>query len=139
MAVKAHRLGPGTLHFGDTGTPTEFSSQTTNMRLSPSVNEEDPIPVLSGEEVDGDDSVDWVVAGSLLQSFDKAGLIHWCYENRLQKVPFEFVPSNEESDYGWRGVAKIVPLEVGGDVKTKNTTDFEFKCIGEPETFDIPA
>lgn len=139
MAVKAHRLGPGTLHFGATGTETEFSGQTTNMRLSPSVNEEDAIPVLSGEELAGDDSVDWVVAGTLLQSFDREGLIYWCYENRLTEVPFEFVPNNVESDYGWRGTVKVVPLEVGGDVKTKNTTDFEFRCIGEPETFDIPA
>lgn len=139
MAVKAHRLGPGTLHFGETGTDTEFSGQATNIRLSPSVNEEDTVPVLSGEELAGDDTVDWVVAGSLLQSFDKDGLIHWCYENRLQEISFEFIPSTVDSDYGWRGVAKIVPLEVGGDVKTKNTTDFEFRCIGEPETFDIPA
>lgn len=139
MAVKAHRLGPGSLRFGDTGTSTEFSSQTTNMRLSPSVNEEDAIPVLSGEELAGDDTVDWVVAGTLLQSFDRDGLIHWCYENRLKEVPFEFIPNNDESDYGWRGTVKVVPLEVGGDVKTKNTTDFEFRCIGEPETFDVPA
>lgn len=137
MAVKAHRLGPGSLRFGETGMATEFSSQTTNMKLSPSLEEEDTIPVLSGEELEGDDTVEWVVAGSLLQSFDKAGLIHWCYENRLKVVPFEFIPNNEESDYGWRGRAKVVPLEVGGDVKTKNTTDFEFRCIGEPETFDL--
>lgn len=137
MPAKSHRLGPGTLSFGETGTPTDFSAQSTNTKLSPSVNEEDNITVLSGEEIAGDDTIDWTISGTLLQSYDRAGLIHWCYENRLKTVPFEFIPNNEESDYGWRGTVKVVPLEVGGDVKAKNTTDYEFKVIGEPVTFDV--
>lgn len=137
MPAKSHRLGPGTLSFGETGTPTDFSAQSTNTKLSPEVNEEDAVTVLSGEEIDGDDTIDWKLSGTLLQSYDRAGLIHWCYENRLKKVPFEFIPNNEESDYGWRGTVKVVPLEVGGDVKAKNTTDYEFKVIGEPTTFDV--
>lgn len=139
MTAKAHRTGPGTLTFGETGTPTDFSAQCTNVRLSPSVNEEDNITVLSGEEIPGDDTIDWTIAGTLNQSFDKAGLLFYCYENRLTTVPFKFVPNNDLAEYGWEGTAKIVPLEVGGDVKTKNTSDFEFKCIGEPTTYDIPA
>jgi hypothetical protein len=138
MTVTAHRLGPGTLKFGETGTLMEFSAQITNGRISPSLEEEDTITVLNGEELDGDDTISWVVAGTLLQSYDKAGIIHWAFTNRLAKLPFEFVPNTEFSDYGWRGTAKIVPLEAGGDVKTRNTSDFEFKIIGEPETYDIP-
>lgn len=139
MPAKSHALGPGRLRLGDTGTPVEFAAQATNTRLSPSVNEEDPVPVLSGEEVSGADSIDWVLAGTLLQSYDREGLIFWCYENRLTEVPFEFVPNEALADYGWRGTVKVVPLEVGGDVKAKNTSDFEFKCIGEPVTFDLEA
>jgi hypothetical protein len=138
MAVKAHRLGPGTLKFGETGTTTEFAAQSTNVRLSPSVNEEDAIPVFSGEELDGDDTVSWVIAGTLLQSFDKAGLLYWANTNALTVVPFDFVPSLEQSEFGVRGDAKIVPLEIGGDVKTRNTSDYEFKVIGAPEFYDIP-
>jgi hypothetical protein len=139
MAPKAHRLGPGSLKFGETGTPMEFAAQLTNARISPSINEEDAIDVLSGETIDGDDTIDWVVAGTLHQSFDKAGLVYWCFENRLTVVPFDFVPNTDEADYGWRGNCKIVPIDAGGDVKTKNTSDFEFKVIGEPTTYDIPA
>lgn len=137
MAVTAHRLGPGSLKLGETGTPTDFSAQATNTRLSPSVDEEDNIPVLSGEEVAGDDTTSWVLAGTLLQSYDIAGLIYWCFENRGKTVPFEFVPSTADAEYGWRGNVKVVPLEVGGDVKTRNTSDFEMKVIGEPTTYDI--
>ncbi|MHA7293695.1 hypothetical protein [Arthrobacter sp. HLT1-21] len=139
MAVKAHRLGPGVLEFGELGTLTQFGSQTTATKLTPSLEEEDSIPVLSGETLDGDDTLTWTLSGTLLQSYDKAGLLHWAYENRLTVLPFKFTPSTAESDYGWKGFAKIIPLEVGGDVKTRNTSDFEFKVIGEPTTFDIPA
>jgi len=139
MPATAHRLGPGTLRLGDAGDATEFAAQATNVRLSPSVNEEDPIPVLSGEEIDGDDSIDWVLAGTLHQSYDREGLVRWCYDNRLQRFPFEFIPNNAESDYGWRGEVKVVPLEVGGDVKARNTSDFEFRCIGEPTPYDLDA
>lgn len=139
MAVKAHRLGPGSLKFGETGTAQEFASALTNARLSPSLEEEDNIDVLSGETLDGDDTLEYTLSGTLLQSYDKAGLVHWSHVNRLLVLDFEFIPNTAESDYGWRGKAKIVPLEVGGDVKTRNTSDFEFKVIGEPTTFDIPA
>lgn len=138
MAVKAHRLGPGSLKFGETGTEQEFASALTNARLSPSLEEEDNIDVLSGEVLDGDDTLEYTLSGTLLQSYDQAGLVHWSYVNRLLVLDFEFIPNTAESDYGWRGQCKIVPLEVGGDVKTRNTSDFEFKVIGEPTTFVIP-
>lgn len=137
MSASHHRLGPGTLSMGETGTPTDFSAQSINTKLSPEVNEEDAVTVLSGEEIDGDDTVSWKLSGTLNQTYDRAGLIYWCKTNALKKVPFEFIPSLEDSDYGWRGIVKVVPLEVGGDVKKKNTTEFEFKVIGEPDTFDL--
>lgn len=137
MAVSAHRLGPGTLTFGETGTEQQFASQLTNGRIEPSLNEEDPVNVLSGEELAGDDTVSWIIAGTLLQGYTKTDLIHWAFTNRLKLLSFKFVPSTEHSDYGWQGIAKIVPLTAGGDVKTRNTSDFEFKIVGEPEPYDI--
>lgn len=137
MPAEHHRLGPGRLALGETGTPTDFSAQSINTKLSPEVNEEDAVAVLSGEEIDGDDTINWKLSGTLNQTYERAGLIHWCFTNALKKVPFEFIPNSEESDYGWRGTVKVVPLEVGGDVKKKNTTEYEFKVIGSPETFDL--
>lgn len=139
MTVSAHRLGPGTLTFGEAGTAQQFGAQCTNVKLTPSLNEEDAIEVLSGETLDGDDTLEYTIGGTLLQSFEKAGLIHWCHVNKLLVLDFEFIPSNADSDYGWKGKAKIVPLEVGGDVKKRNTTDFEFKCIGDVTAFDLPV
>ena len=139
MPVSAHRLGPGSLKFGLTGTAQEFAAQCISVKLSPSLDEEDPIDVLSGESLDGDDTLSYTIGGTLLQSYEKTGLLHWAHENKLAVLDFEFIPNSVESEYGWKGKAKIVPLEVGGDVKKRNNSDFEFKCVGEVTTYDLPA
>lgn len=136
MPVKAHRLGAGTLTLGETGTLQEFGSQCTAMKVTPSLNEEDAIPVLSGEELSGDDTIDWNISGTLLQSFDKEGIIYWAKKHSLQELPFKFDPSTADSGFTVEGTVKVVPLEMGGDVKKRNTTDFEFKCVGEPNYVD---
>lgn len=131
-APVAHRLGPGSFKIGETGTPAEFGAQCTAMKASPSLSEEDAIPVLNGRELSGDDSIAWTIGGTLLQSFDKKGLIFWAMENSLKELPFVLDPSTENAEFTVEGICKVVPLELGGDVKKRNTTDFEFKVIGDP-------
>lgn len=131
MAVKAHKLGPGLLTFGETGSPQEFGSQITNARIEPSVDEEDNIPVLSGEEVDGEETESWILAGSFLQDYSGIeSTLVWCKTNSGTVLPFTFVPNAEEG-LQIKGTVKVRAVQIGGDVKTKNTTDFEFKGIGD--------
>lgn len=137
MAVTAHKLGPGTLTFGETGTLREFQSQITNARWTPSVDQEDPIPVLSGEEIADDPDFTSVVAGTFLQEYGSEALVKWCYDNKGTVLPFVFKP-RDDSALSINGQCQILPVEVGGDVKTRNTTDFEFPVIGEP-VFDDTA
>jgi len=138
MAPKAHHLGPGTLKIGETGTASEWGAQITATKIAYSLNEEDPIPVLSGEELDGEDTLTSELSGTVLQSYDVAGLVYWSKANALKKLPFDFIPNNAESEFGARGVVKIVPLDLGGDVKKRNTADFTLKCIGDVEYYDLP-
>ncbi|WP_405472373.1 hypothetical protein [Paenarthrobacter ilicis] len=138
MPVKAHHLGPGTLKIGETGTAQEWGAQITNAKIAFSLNEEDPTPVLSGEELDGDDTLTSELSGTVLQSYDVAGLVYWSKENALAKLPFDFVPNSADSEFGARGVVKIVPLDLGGDVKKRNTSDFKLKCIGDVEYYTLP-
>lgn len=132
MAALAHKLGPGSLKFGSVGTEKEFAAQCSNTRLEPSVDSEDNINVLSGEEIAGDETIAWVIAGTLYQRYDADALQDWCFENRLTTLPFEFIPS-DVAENKWTGEARIVPITIGGDVKVRNTSDFEFKLIGEPK------
>lgn len=131
MAIKSTKLGPGRLTFGETGTPTEFGSQITNARIEPSYDSEDPIPVLSGEELAGDETATYVLAGTFLQDYTgMSSLIVWCKENEGAVLPFTFVPS---TDGGLQatGTVKIRAVTAGGDVKTRNTSDFEFPGVGD--------
>ncbi|WP_114856469.1 hypothetical protein [Brachybacterium sp. YJGR34] len=137
MAVNAQKLGPGTLSLGESGTLKEFQSQLTNARWTPSVDQEDPIPVLSGEEIADDPDITSVLAGTFLQEYGIEALVTWCWENRGQVLPFTFTPRTD-SALTITGECQVLPVEVGGDVKTRNTTDFEFPVIGEP-SFDATA
>ena len=132
MAAQAHKLGPGSLKFGSTGTEQEFAAQCSNVRLEPSVDTEDSIAVLSGEELEGDETLTWVVAGTLYQRYDADALQDWCFENRLTTLPFRFIPTQDAVNE-WTGSCRIVPITIGGDVKVRNTSDFEFRVIGEPQ------
>lgn len=131
MAAAAHKLGPGILTFGSTGTEENFAQQCSNVRLEPSVDAEDPINVLSGEELAGDETVAWILAGTLYQRYDAEALQDWCFTNRLTTMPFTFLPTQDAVNE-WKGQCRIVPITIGGDVKVRNTSDFEFQVIGEP-------
>lgn len=131
MAVTAHKLGPGSLSLGETGTLREFNSQITNARWTPNIDQEDPIDVLSGEQIADDPDITSVLAGTFLQDYGSEALVTWCWENRGQVLPFEFKPRND-SELVITGNCQVLPVEVGGDVKTRNTSDFEFPLIGDP-------
>lgn len=135
MAVNAHKLGPGTLTFGESSTMKDFQTKVTNARLTPSVDQEDPIPVLSGDEYLEDIEVTSVMAGTFLQDYGSEALVKWCWDHSGETMPFEFQP---RSDQGLviSGECQIRPVEIGGDVKTTNTTDFEFPLIGQPDLGD---
>ncbi|PZE84158.1 hypothetical protein [Curtobacterium sp. MCBD17_032] len=136
MAPKSHTLGPGSLKLGETASQRETAQQLVKFSLEPSSDFEDDVPVLSGETVAGDASTDWALKGTANQDYDLDSFELWCYQQRLQDVPFLFTPSNDLA-VSWSGVCTIVPLTVGGDVKKKNTSDFEFRVIGEPTPVDI--
>lgn len=133
MAIRSHKLGPGSLVFGETGTEQEFASQLRSCSLTPDVEEEDPIPVLSGEEIAGDEDYAWTISGTILDDYTMDSLAVWAHENKGTVLPFEFIP-NADADgaMSWKGTAKIRPIAHGGDVKARNENDFEFKVIGEP-------
>lgn len=136
MAPRTMTMGPGTLTLGETGTLQTFSAQLTNCRLVPDVQTGDNIPVLSGDEVAGERTESFTLSGTLLQDFGVVdSLSEWTYTNRGQQFPFEFVPQNA----GARkitGTVTVEPTEIGGDVKTKPTADFEWRLVGAPEFDD---
>lgn len=131
MAIKSSKLGPGLLTFGDTASPEEFGAQTTATAIEPEVDEGDDIDVLSGEVLSGDDEYTYNLTGTALQDYSgMTSWIVWCKENQGVELPFTFVPNNAEG-LKVSGVVKIRAVKFGGDVKERNTSDFEFKGVGD--------
>lgn len=132
MAVKTITIGAGTLTLGESGTLRDFSSQVTACRLEPSVNKGDPTNVLSGEQAPGDRSETFVLAGTILQDFGEAdAVVEFCFTNRGTEMPFEFIP-NTTKGRKVTGRCVVEAVNIGGDVKTKPTSDFSFDLVGEP-------
>lgn len=136
MTVNTLTMGPGTLTIGDVGSLKSFQSQITNCRLVPNVDNGDPINVLSGESVPGDRDENWTLAGTIVQDFGAGAagvdsLVEWLFTNRGATMPFQFVP-NTAIGRQISGDLTVEAVEIGGDVKTKPTSDFEFQVSGDP-------
>lgn len=132
MAVTAHKLGPGFLKFGEVASEQEFGSHVTKIELAPSWKDEDPIPVLSGDEyLDDDGGFEGKISGEFLQEYTMAGLVAWTWNNTGQIVPFTFTP-RDDAELTFTGRCQVRAVKVGGDVKTANTAEFEWKVLELP-------
>lgn len=138
MPAKSHKLGPGSLTFGATGSEVEFATRARSVTVEPEVDEEDPIPVLSGDELPGDDEETYNLTGSILQDYDADSLLVWAHHHAGKVVPFQFTPDNDKA-LGVRGEVKVRRMSIGGDVKERNESDFEFKGIGMYELIDASS
>ena len=131
MPIKAQKLGNGTLSIGAIGSPLDLSAQITNCRLSPSVDKEDPVTTLSGDSLAGTRTVTWTLAGTMLQDISDDGVVQWLFDNAGEEVPFTWTP-NTEVGTDFTGTIVVDPIEIGGDVGAKNSSDFEFEVVGQP-------
>lgn len=125
---KSHKLGEGSLKFGETGSEIEFGIQCKSVTVEPEVDEDDDELVVLAGEMDSDANAEesYTLKGELYQEYSKSSLIAWCHVNAGRVVPFVFRPSNEH-ELNVRGSVRIRRLAIGGDVKDRNTSDFEFK------------
>ena len=132
MPVRQTKLGPGSLTITGPGSPGlthDLSSQVRKCALVPSVKQDDPIPILSGEQIPGDRTESWALEGTILDDFGTAGsTVEWCFTNRGQLLDFVFVPATANSK---RVTGKVVveATSIGGDVGKTNELDFEFVVI----------
>lgn len=128
MAVKSHRLGPGTLSLGEAGSPVEFGAQITNGRVVPTADDGETLDVLSGDQLRDIGDETWTLEGTVLQSYDSESLLIWCNRNTGTEVAFTFKPVTTQ-DLEVTGRVLVRSLEIGGDVKTRNTSDFAFQAF----------
>lgn len=125
------KLGPGLLTLGETGTPKEFGTQVSETTLTPEYDSDDPINVLSGDEYAGDETETWLLSVVLYQDYTAESLHLWLYQNAGEEVPFTFVPSKAGALQA-TGTVKVRAASLGGEVKTRNTSEVEFPVVGRP-------
>jgi hypothetical protein len=137
MAIRT--LGPGSLVLGETGSPRQWGADVKTAKITPSTNKDDDVPMLDGSNMAGEETTTYTLNGTIQQDYDADSLIEWCWINRGTQQPFVFVPTTAGMVEA-SGTVTVRPLEVGGDVKTRPTTDFEFAIEGEPTfTFVGPS
>jgi hypothetical protein len=100
---------------------------------SENVESSDAVPVLSGEELPAEEtaSVSFVLNATLLQDLAAAGVVDYSWTNSGDEVAFVFIP-NTVLDRQVAGTARVVPITIGGEAKTRPTSDISWACIGTP-------
>lgn len=132
-----HKMGPGELSFGETGTKSEFGGKTKSTTLKPDVKTEDAIVLLNGDATPPVDTETWEISGEIYQSYELDSPTAWAFNNAGKTVPFTFVP-NSNQKRKWTGRCLIRSLPDGGDVDTRNTAAFAFPVIGRPTLGNNP-
>lgn len=132
--VKRKRLtlGPGSLKLGEVGSELDMSCQLTNARVTWEVDAEDATPTLCGGSVGGARTYTATLACALFQDIEADGVIDYSWKNKGTEVPFKFVP-DEAGSALVQGTVTVDPINIGGDVRTRPTSEIEWACVGEPE------
>lgn len=131
MPIKTTKLGPGVLTIGEVASVLDMTAQVTACRIVWSVDKEDNVPVLSGEELEGEADYTAQLTATVLQELSDDGIIERTWELAGQVVPFTFTPNSAEGK-SVTGNVRVDPIDLGGDVKKKNTSDLEWDCVGKP-------
>lgn len=131
MPITDSRLKNGTL----TINAVAFATQATNVRLVPKTNSQgDTLEVLSGDTVTPDETVDWTLEIVAVQDFtDEAGLINFAMANAGDIHAYSWAPSGATGPT-YTGTVKVQPIEVGGEVNSRNTTTASWACQEAPTT-----
>lgn len=127
---RSQKLGPGLLTIGELGSTLDLSAQLTAVSVTWENSEDEPLHVLSGEALPGDDNFTATLAGTVVQDLTEDGVIDWTWKNKGTVVPVTFTPSSGAAQVV--GNVKVNPIDLGGDVNVRNTSDISWPFIGEP-------
>lgn len=130
-------LGPGTLIFspppGTNGASLDISCQVTAITIGAEGDSEDPTPVLCGGAVAGARTYTWTLSFTAFQDILADGLVDWTWKHAGAEVPFTFVPDETSATAQVTGVAVVDPVNLGGDVGQRNTSEVEWGVPSKPK------
>lgn len=125
---RAQKLGPGELKIG--GDELDISCQMTEVKITWDIDEDDAVPTLCGGSMPGDTTYQAKLEGEAFQDLTAGGIVDYTWKNRGEVKSMSFTPTTGKAKI--TGSIIIQPLELGGDVGKKNTSDIEFNFAGDP-------
>lgn len=129
MSAIDSRPGRGTLTLGT----DEFGTQISNVLLEPTHSKEDGVPTLGDPTPSPTVTTTWALKGDGIQDWQlDDGFVEFCRANNGAEVAFELV-LNEDLDVIYSGTCIVYAVAIGGTVKARNTSAFEFDVVGDPE------
>lgn len=131
MAPKTTKVGPGIFTLGETAELLDISQQVKTLVVTWESDKEDDDYVLSGDTIGGEVTFTAKVTGTVNQDLIVGGFVQKTWDEKGNVVPFKFVP-NSDAGATVEGRVILTPLDIGGDVKSRATSEFEFDCEGEP-------
>lgn len=134
-APRAQKLGPGELKIG--GDELDISCQMTEVKITWDIDEDDAVPVLCGGTMPGDTTYQAKLEGEAYQDLTEGGIVEYTWKNRGEIKSVTFTPTTGKAKI--TGSIVIQPLELGGEVGKKNTSDIEFSFAGDPVFEPNPA
>jgi hypothetical protein len=133
MAVTESKLKTGKLLLG-TAPGVEYACQQTNVRVVPTHNEEgDQVETLCGDLLTPSTTTSWSLQGTAIQDWDATSGISftkYSWQNNGLTVPFTWQPNAGTTSI--TGTVTVRALELGGDVNTRITSDFDWPIAGQP-------
>lgn len=138
MAIQSYVMGPGVLELGSGPLAVQAQVAKCIVRCSEKVKTTDPEPMLSGEDLTTPDVVtlEWKVEVTIVQDLATGGVVSYTWDNAGDEVPLRFVPSNT-ADREVNATIRLVPLDVGGDPKTRPKSDQTWVIVGTPTLGDV--
>jgi hypothetical protein len=128
-------MGPGVLTVGSAGSPVDMSSRCTSVKVTWKVNAEDDTPTLDGGVESGDRTYTATLEATIYQDDLRDGEVaRFTWEQKGTAQPATFTPFTGGTSI--TGEVIVDPLDIGGDVAKKNTSDIKWAFIGEPELVD---
>ena len=131
-------LGPGSLVFGVTGTELDMSCQVAECAVEFDKDTEDSETMLCGDVIAGERTYSSVLRLVVKQDYETNGVIDWTWRNAGAQVPFEFIP-RLSSVATVTGQVIVDPINIGGTVKSRNSSEAEWDIVGMPAFTPDPS
>ena len=131
MTAKNRKLRTLTLDIGG----AQYQAQVTSFKLTNNTDDSEiTYTFVPGEEFADNPDPDWSLSVTFVSDWTVSGISTYLTQHDGETVTFtlDLHPDVPGERGRWAGQLSIKAPDVGGDVRTTEKTEVEFKCVGKP-------